>query len=89
MKAAIIATVSAIIGGLAYVAIALQSANSRLEEQLQTAMSYQQQLQEQSELNTRQRLRFEERLAELEDNLLETASQVTSLDSALTSTRCI
>jgi len=84
MKAAIIATVSAIIGGLAYVAIALQSANSRLEEQLQTAMSYQQQLQEQSELNTRQRLRFEERLAELEDNLLETASQVTSLDSALT-----
>ena len=84
MKAAIIATVSAIIGGLAYVAIALQSANSRLEEQLQTAMSYQQQLQEQTELNTRQRLRFEERLAELEDNLLETASQVTSLEAELT-----
>ena len=47
MKAAITATVSAIIGGLAYVTIALQSANSRLEEQLQSAMSYQQQLQEQ------------------------------------------
>ena len=84
MKTAIIVTISAIIGGLAYVAIALQSANSRLEEQLQTAMSYQQQLQEQTELNTRQRLRFEERLAELEDNLLETASQVTSLEAALT-----
>ena len=84
MKTAIIVTISAIIGGLAYVTIALQSANSRLEEQLQTAMSYQQQLQEQTELNTRQRLRFEERLAELEDNLLETASQVTSLEAALT-----
>ena len=83
MKTAIIATVSVIIGGLAYAAITLQYANSRLEEQLQTAMSYQQQLQEQTELNTRQRLEFEARLVELEDDLLETASQVRSLDSAL------
>jgi len=83
MKAAIIVTVSVIIGGLSYATISLQSANSRLEEQLQTAMSYQQQLQEQTESNTRQRLELESRLADLEAELLEASSQLSSLGAAL------
>ncbi|NKB32572.1 MAG: hypothetical protein GKR91_05690 [Pseudomonadales bacterium] len=83
MKAAIIVTVSLIIGGLSYATISLQSANSRLENQLQTAMRYQQQLQEQTELYTRQRLNFEQRQAEFEDELLEASTLLSSLNSAL------
>ncbi|MDD9890325.1 MAG: hypothetical protein OXU30_08295 [Gammaproteobacteria bacterium] len=83
MKAAVIVMISVIFGGLTYATISLQSATSRLEEQLQTAMSYQQQLQEQTETNTRQRLEFESRIEELEADLLEASSRVSSLGAAL------
>lgn len=83
MKSIVIGVITLLIAGLGYATFSLQSANSRLEDQLQTALAFQQQLQEQTENNTRQRLDFESRLESLTDDLLESSAQISSLTSAL------
>lgn len=84
MKTYFIATAaSLIIGGLSYAVISLQSANSRLDNQLQAGIFSQQQITEQTEAFTLERLELESRLVGLEQELLEASSQITSLNDAL------
>lgn len=87
MKSAFVVVSLVILAGLAFGVFSLQLNNSSLQEQLALAQGYSQQLQEQTELNTRQRLAFEKQLEELQDQLLSTSSQLTSIDAALKEAR--
>ena len=82
-KPTLIVALFLIISGLSYTTFLLQSANSRLEGQLETALGYRQQLQEQSELNIRHRLDFESQLESLKEDLLTSSSQLISLSNEL------
>lgn len=79
MKFAVIIAAGLLIGGLSY----MQIQNSDLQQQLQLAMSFQAQLQQQAEENTLQRLEFEQQIADLQDQLLSTRQQLSGLDAAL------
>ena len=83
LKSILIVALSLIISGLSYATFLLQSTNSRLQDQLETALGYRKQLQEQSELNIRNRLDFESQLENLEGELLASSSQLSSLSSEL------
>ena len=61
--------------------------NRSLASQLETALAYRQQLQEQTERSTRQRLEFEQSLASLQDDLAAARSQLDSLSTALEDAR--
>lgn len=79
MKFAVILATGLLIGGLSY----MQLQNSDLQQQLQLAMSFQTQLQQQSEQSTLQRLEFERQISDLQDQLLNTRNQVSNLEAAL------
>lgn len=83
MKFAIIVAAGLLIGGLSY----MQLQNSDLQQQLQLAMSFQTQLQQQSEQSTLQRLAFEREISDLSDQLFNTRSQVSKLEAALQQAR--
>ena len=83
LKSILIVALSLIISGLSYATFLLQSTNSRLQDQLETALGYRKQLQKQSELNIRNRLDFESQLESLEGELLASSSQLSSLSSEL------
>ena len=70
-------------GGFAYGIITLSFQNSKLESQLDIARNYQSQLNEQTNVNIRRLLEFEEQLGKLKSQLLSATSQLTSLSAEL------
>lgn len=78
-KFTVIITIGLLLGGFSY----LQIQNSNLRQQLELAMSFQDQLQQQSEESARQRLAFESQINELEAQLLNANSQLSGLEAAL------
>jgi hypothetical protein len=70
-------------GGFAYGIITLSFQNAKLESQLDIARNYQSQLNEQTNVNIRRLLEFEEQLGKLKSQLLSATSQLTSLSAEL------
>ena len=70
-------------GGFAYGITSLSFQNSKLESQLDVARNYQSQLNEQTNVNIRRLLEFEEQLGKLKSQLLSATSQLTSLSAEL------
>ncbi len=70
-------------GGFAYGITSLSFQNSKLESQLDVAGNYQSQLNEQTNVNIRRLLEFEEQLGKLKSQLLSATSQLTSLSAEL------
>ena len=83
----IIITISILLAGLTIATLNLRTTNAELKEQLQTALGYREQLNEQAEEYTRQRMEWNARLAELETQLLSTATQLNNLSEALQEAR--
>ncbi len=83
MKFALIIAAALLIGGLSY----LQIQNSDLQQRLTLAMTFETQLQQQSEQSTLQRLEFEQQIRDLQAQLLNTNSQISSLNTALRQAR--
>ena len=75
----IIITISILLAGLTIATLNLRTTNAELKEQLQTALGYREQLNKQAEEYTRQRMEWNARLAELETQLLSTATQLNNL----------
>jgi hypothetical protein len=87
MKRFVIGAAIFLIGGFTYSVVSVSSQNSSLKDQLEIAIGYQQQLIEQTDANTRQRLEFERLLENLQDQLLSSATQLSSLSVNLEEAR--
>ena len=83
----LVITISIVLGGLSFATLNVYTANTELREQLQTALSYREQLNEQAGEYARQRIEWNARLAELETQLLSTATQLNNLNGALQEAR--
>ena len=83
----LVITISIVLGGLSFATLNVYTANTELREQLQTALSYREQLNEQAGEYARQRIEWNARLAELETQLLSTATQLNNLNEALQEAR--
>ena len=75
------------LGGLSFATLNVYTTNTELREQLQTALGYREQLTEQAGEYARQRIEWNARLAELETQLLSTATQLNNLNEALQEAR--
>lgn len=87
MKRFAIGTAIFLIGGFAYEVVSVSFKNSSLKAQLEIAIGYQQQLSEQTDANIRQSLDFERQLKKLQDQLLSSTVQLSSLNTDLEEAR--
>ncbi len=83
MKLLVVLTFGLLLASLGF--LVLQ--NQQTAQQLQSALSYQTQLQQLSEDNARQRLRFEAQIEALNQQLLSSSVQLTNLSNTLQETR--
>lgn len=87
MKLVIVLTSTACIAGLGYASYSTYTENINLREQLQMTMTFRDQLQDQVETNTRQRLQFESELAALQEQLRNSGYQLSAVNSVLDDAR--
>ena len=76
-----------IVGGLSLITWNLQSSNSQLQGQLESAIGFREQLNEQVEANTRLRMESEAQLEELQSQIQSAAIQLSNLSQALQEAR--
>ncbi|MBT3532062.1 MAG: hypothetical protein HOF74_08235 [Gammaproteobacteria bacterium] len=87
MKAVEIVGVAIVLGGMSYAIVLAETKSGDLQEQLDIAMGFQTQLQEQAEEYALQRNEFEAQLSSLQSQLLSASNQLANMSAELQSAR--
>ena len=83
MKFVVLIAMGLLIGGLSF----LQMQNTQLNQDLELAMGFQSQLQQQAEENVRQRLEFEKQIQGLQEQILSASIRLSNLSTSLQEAR--
>ncbi|MBT6059089.1 MAG: hypothetical protein HOG51_13715, partial [Gammaproteobacteria bacterium] len=81
MKAVEIVGVAIVLGGMSYAIVLAETKSGDLQEQLDIAMGFQTQLQEQAEEYALQRNEFEAQLSSLQSQLLSASNQLANMSA--------